>query len=77
MQQSKPKDFQIRATSRVRRLVPKSLDDLGVQPAVVGLGRHLQTKTFRASTSPNSLQMFGWSRTNLSMIIVLPMSLSP
>jgi len=34
-------------------------------------------RTFRASTSPNWLQMFGWSRTNLSTIIVLPMSLSP
>ena len=53
------------------------MSDVDVRPAVVLLGRHLQTITFRASTSSNWLQMFEWRRTNLSTIIVLPMSLSP
>ena len=47
MQQSKSKDFQIRATSRVACLVPEALDDLGVEPAIVGLGGHLQSKNLR------------------------------
>ena len=42
MQQSKPKDFQIRPLARVGCLVTEAFDDLGVKPAVVGLGRHLR-----------------------------------
>jgi hypothetical protein len=43
----------------------------------LGLEGMCKRRTLRAATSPNWLQMFGWSSTDLSTIIVLPRSLSP
>ena len=68
VQQSKPKNLQIRATSRRRRLVPEALDDLGAQPAVVGLGRHLQTED--GHTRAYELVLGGVTRTLLDSMTV-------
>ena len=76
VKQPERQDFEIRTTACVRRLVPDPVNDLGYSLPSLGLDGICKRRTFRAWTSPNWLQMFGWSRTNLSTIIVLPMSLS-
>ena len=44
VEQAERQDFEVRTSACVRRFVPEAVNDLCVQPTVVGLGRHLQTK---------------------------------